>query len=96
MSLVVVDKAFWPTAEGILPTIGSSNKAKAVSRFIDIIYTLLVTKEMLGAILTVMKAISRAYFTVEASFAGRSSLVYLTREPAQLLLIWQLLLVLQI
>jgi hypothetical protein len=84
MSLVV-DNAFWPAAEGMPPTIGSSNKAKAVSRFIDIIYTLLVRKEMLGAILTVMKAISRAVFTVQAPCGDRSPLIYLTQEPPQLL-----------
>jgi hypothetical protein len=45
-----LDNAFWPAAEGMLPIIGSSNKAKAVSMFIDILYTLLVRRNALGNI----------------------------------------------
>jgi len=47
---VVLDNAFWPAAEGMLPIIGSSNKAKAVSMFIDILYTLSVRRDALGNI----------------------------------------------
>jgi len=45
-----VDNAFWPAAAGMPPTIGSSNNAKTVSRFIDIIYILLVTRNTIGNI----------------------------------------------
>jgi hypothetical protein len=46
---VILGNAFWPAAEGMLPTIGSSNNAKTVSRFIDIIYSL-SSKNALGNI----------------------------------------------
>jgi hypothetical protein len=40
LAVVILDNAFWPTAEGMPPTIGSSNNTKTVSGFIDIIYSL--------------------------------------------------------
>jgi hypothetical protein len=49
-TVVLVDNAFWPAAAGMPPTIVSSNNAKTVSRFIDIIYILLVTRNTMGNI----------------------------------------------
>src|SRR5918992_439637 len=40
LALVILDNPFWPNAEGMPPTIGSSNNTKTVSGFIDIIYSL--------------------------------------------------------
>jgi predicted O-methyltransferase YrrM len=40
LPIVVLDNAFWPAAVGMPPIIGSRNKAKAVSMFIDILYSL--------------------------------------------------------
>src|ERR671918_779714 len=39
-----LDNVFWPTAEGMPLIIGSSNNAKTVSSFIDIIYSLINKK----------------------------------------------------
>ena len=41
LTVVILDNVFWPTAEGMPLIIGSSNNAKTVSSFIDIIYSLI-------------------------------------------------------
>src|ERR687896_332525 len=41
LTVVILGNVFWPTAEGMPLIIGSSNNAKTVSSFIDIIYSLI-------------------------------------------------------